>query len=66
LGQEGVLITFLSYGAVAPSRQSEIIKGMTDSPRALPVDFAADLERLLRQVQNPAVLQIGSTADAGR
>ncbi len=29
LGHEGVLTTFLSYGAVAPRRQGQIIKTLT-------------------------------------
>lgn len=57
LGHEGVLTTFYSYGTVATARQGEIIRGMTEAVRDSPAGAAADVEKLLRRMQNPAVLQ---------
>ncbi|MHB8448583.1 MAG: hypothetical protein ACYC7G_08955 [Rudaea sp.] len=61
LGHEGVLTTFLSYGSVATSRQGEIIRGMTSSAHAV---RAGDLEKLLRRMQDPKVLEALSGADS--
>jgi hypothetical protein len=64
LGHEGVLTTFYSYGTVATTWQGEIIQGMTEGARALPAHAttAATFEKLLRQMQNPNVLQALSAA----
>jgi integrase/recombinase XerD len=57
LGHEGVLTTFYSYGTVATSRQGEIIRAMThfDAPQA-------DIHKLLRRLQDPAVQRAFSDA----
>jgi len=56
LGHEGVLTTFYSYGAVAMSRQGEIIRAMAEDGRASSAGVAA-LEKLVRQMQHPLVLR---------
>lgn len=61
LGHEGVLTTFYSYGSVATARQGEIIKGMSSTEGASP----ADVESLLRRLQDPAVLRAISAAGEG-
>ena len=60
LGHEDVLTTFYSYGAVEISRQGALIHSLAghDSAGMAP----ADLERLFRQMQSPAVLRALSAA----
>jgi len=66
LGHEGVLTTFYSYGVVATPRQGEIIHRMAELTKASPTSrAAADLEKLLRKMQNPAVLRALSAAEDG-
>lgn len=67
LGHEGVLTTFYSYGTVATSRQGELIRGMSDAARTPPAGIlaAADVERVLRMMHSPAVLQALTAAGDG-
>ena len=46
IGHNDVLTTFMAYGNVAPSRQAEIIKGLSE--KALPDDLARDLAEFLK------------------
>ena len=40
LGRERVMTTLTSYGTVTPHRQAELIRGMTTSKPAIPIDPA--------------------------
>lgn len=58
LGHEGVLTTFYSYGAVASSRQGEILRGLALADPPSGGGRAEDIQRLLRRMQDPAVLKM--------
>ena len=57
LGHEGVLTTFYSYGAVAASRQGEILSELAPAGQQPAVGKTEDIQRLLRHMQNPVVLK---------
>jgi integrase/recombinase XerD len=54
LGHEKVMTTFSSYGAVAPRRQGEIMKGISLNNREAPEMSAVDLAQLNQLVQKIA------------
>lgn len=62
VGHERVLTTFTSYGAVAPRRQAELIRGLSAQNRTT-APLSADQERLLAQIK--AMIQT-RPGDAGR
>ena len=55
LGHEGVLTTFYSYGAVATSRQGEILRELALAEQSPADGKAEDIQRLFRRLQEPAV-----------
>lgn len=52
LGHDGVLTTFYSYGTVAPSRQGEIIKNLTDVAPAILGNEQEQAMRVFRALQS--------------
>ena len=65
LGHEGVLTTYLSYGAVAPQRQAEIFRSLTVAgPRAPNAEDIANLEKLVRLMRTGGLNGFQAMPDA--
>lgn len=59
MGHDGVLTTFLSYGAVAPRRQGQIISELGTAQAATPADVSALARALLSEMRTAGAHDVG-------